>query len=68
MNNYFVPDSKDYPLRHDRVVSVNGGAVEQEWDAVDVTDLMFEGRVNTVHAVWFIRDIVKIFKMVRDKA
>ena len=40
---YFVPQSENDPLRHDRVVGVDGRAVQQERDAVDVTNLTFEG-------------------------
>ena len=37
---FLLPQCKNHPLRHDRVVGVDGRAVEQERDTVDVTDLM----------------------------
>ena len=46
---YFVPESKYHPLSHDRVVCVDGRAVEQERDAFDVADLMLFGSVSTCH-------------------
>ena len=39
---YKLPYSKDHPLGHDRVIGVNGGAVEEEWNAIDFTDLIWQ--------------------------
>ena len=41
-NNYQIPYSKNHPLRHDRVIGVDWGAIEKEWDAVDFTDLQMK--------------------------